>query len=306
VVLSLFILLVGCAAFFPPAVSAVEKTVGVIIPDIPFYRDIHNSFMARLSREDHGGRVEVITQRPYPDPISLSNAARKLIALDVDVIVAYGAPAALAAYREKTKIPVVYAVVYEPIASKIKAKNVTGVTSRVSISSLLRYLRGMSAITSLGVIYSSNEEDSLYQLKEVQNLSNQYGFKVEEINLKRPQDAQAALSGRKVDAIFVTGSSVASMTSSTIMEYAGEHRIPTASMIPAKSPPAIITLSSGPKDQGEKAADMVMKILGGVAPEKIKADSSGDVELVFNLREAKERGYKIPMDLITESTRLIQ
>lgn len=289
-----------------PRASAAEKTIGVIMTgDISYYRDVHSAFTSRLAREGHAAR-EIIMQKPFPDPISLSNAARKLIALDADVIVAYGAPAAIAAHMEKTKIPIVYAGVYEPLASKIKAKNITGISSKVSVSSLLRYLRAIKPVTTLGVIYSANEEDSLYQMKELQNLSHQHGFRVQEINLKRPQDAKAALSGKGIDAIFVTSSAIAGMAWPAIMEHSREHRAPTASMVPEKSSHAIITLSSNPKENGEKAADMVMKILDGVSVEKIKAESSSDVELIFNLKETISMGYRIPMDLVTEATRLIQ
>ncbi len=307
-VISLLVLCAWCAAFFPRSAFAAGKTIGVIMTgDISYYRDVHSAFTSRLAREGHAARVvEIIMQKPFPDPISLSNAARKLIALDADVIVAYGAPAAIAAHMEKTRIPIVYAGVYEPLASKIKAKNITGISSKVSVSSLLRYLRGIKPITNLGVIYSANEEDSLYQMKELQNLSQQHGFRVQEINLKRPQDAKAALSGKGIDAIFVTSSAIAGMAWPAIMEHSREHRAPTASMVMEKSSHAIITLSSNPKEQGEKAADMVMKILVGVSAERIRAESSSDVELIFNLKEAISMGYRIPMDLVTEATRLIQ
>ncbi len=286
--------------------SAAEKTIGIIIPDIPYYRELHSAFMARLSKGKIGSDLEIIVQKPYPDPISLSNAARKLIALDVDVIVTYGTPATLAAVREKTKIPIVYSGVYDPFVAKLKAKNITGVSSKVSVSSLLRYLRGFASISDIGVIYNSNEEDSFYQLKEIQSIANQYGFKIEELNLKRPADTRAVLSGKKVDALFITGSSVANVAAPSIMEFSREHRIPTASVVSDRNSHATVTLCANLKEQGELAAEMVAKILEGVPPERIKADSGKNIELVFNLKEAKAMGFRIPMDLITESTRLIQ
>jgi putative ABC transport system substrate-binding protein len=302
----LFLFLLGGMVWLPTSLFAAEKTIGVIIPDIPYYRDIHNAFIAKLNREGYGARVEIITQRPFPDPISLSNAARKLIALDADVIIAYGTPSALAVYGEKTKIPIVFAAVYDPFASKIRARNVTGVSSKISITSLLRYLKGITSVSTLGVIYSSNEEDSLSQMRELQKLSVQYGFTVEEINLKRPQDAKMLLSKKKCDAFFITSSSIAMMASPTIMEFSREYRIPTASMIPDRTSYALITLSSNPKEQGERVAAMVIKVLEGTPPERIKVDASSDIELVFNLKDARTMGFRIPMDLITEATKLIQ
>ena len=304
IVLSLFLL--GGIVWLPASLFAAEKTIGVIIPDISYYRDINNAFIAKLNREGYGARVEIITQRPFPDPVSLSNAVRKLIALDADVIITYGTPATLAAYGEKTKIPVVFSAVYDPFASKIRSRNITGVSSKISITSMLRYLKGMTSIATLGVVYSSNEDDSLYQFREIQKFSAQYGFVVEEINLKRPQDAKTLLSGKKCDAVFITGSSIAMMAFPAIIEFSREYRIPTASMIPDKTSNALITLSSNPKEQGERAAAMAIKVLEGVPPERIKVDASSDIELVFNLKDARTMGLRMPMDLITEATKLIQ
>ena len=294
-------------AFFCSPSLAAEKTIGVIMTgDIQYYKDMHDSFMSKLRRENYADKVEIIMQRPYPDPISLSNAARKLIANEVDVIVAYGAPAALAAFREKSQIPVVYSSVYEPLTSRIKAKNITGISSKASVSSLLRYLRGITSISSLGVIYSTNEEDSIHQMKELFRLSEQYGFKVEGLNLKRHNDAKNLFSGTKVDAIFITCSSIANMASSSIFDFSRDRRIPTVAMLPDRTSHAIVTLYASPREQGEKAADKAIRIINGVHPEGIKTDSSNEIELVFNLEELIGMGFKIPMDLVTEATKLIQ
>jgi putative ABC transport system substrate-binding protein len=285
-----FILFSVCHLFFPTPAPAAQKTIGVIIPgDIPYYRDIHNAFMAKLNREGYGAMVEIVVQKPYPDPISLSNSARKLIAFDIDVIVTYGTSAAIAVFGEKTKIPLVYSAVYDPLTPKIKARNITGISSKVSVSSLLRYLRGMA-----------------FQMRELLRLSQQYGFRVEGAEIKRIQDARTALSGKKVDALFITSSAVANIGSPALIEFAREHKIPTASLLPDKNHHAIITLSANPREQGEKVAEMVIKILDGANPERIKPDSSNSTDLVFNLKEAMTMGFKIPMDLVTEATRLIQ
>ncbi len=302
----LFVLLIPQLVFASHCFAA-KKTIGVIMTgDIPYYRDMENAFVSKLSRDGYLDNVDIIIQRPYPDPISLSNAARKLIALDVDIIVAYGAPAVIAVLREKTTIPVVYTGVYEPLTLKIRAKNITGTSSRISISSLLRYLKGMRTITTLGVIYSTNEEDSIYQMEELLRFSNQYGFKIEKINLRRPQDAKLLLSGKRFDAIFITTSSIANMASYSIMDFSRDYRIPTASLLPDKSSHAIITLYASPKELGEKAAEKVIKILNGTPPERIQADSSSNTELVFNLKETIAMGLRIPMELTTEATKLIQ
>lgn len=303
----LFLIIAGLFFLFQAHAVSADKTIGIIMTgDIPYYQELHSVFMARLEKEKGGDPAQVLVQRPYPDPISLSNAARKLIAMDVDVIVVYGAPAALAVMQEKTKIPMVYAAVYEPFTSKVKTKTTTGIQAKLSVSSLLRYLRGLTQISSLGVVYSSSEEDSVYQLKEIMRLSEQSGFRVEAVNLKRHQDARQALANRKMDAVLVTGSSVAHLAMPAILEFAKERKVPHASFMLNRNSGVIVTLAAGPSEQGEKAAEKVVRILEGVSPERIRAESSSDIELVFNLKEATAMGCRLPMELVTGATRLIK
>jgi len=291
----------------PAFCLAAENTIGVIMTgDIPYYNDLHKAFMTKLGQRGLASKTEVIVQKPYPDHISLSNAARKFIAMEVDVIVAYGAPAAVAVAKERTKIPMVYAAVYEPFISELKTRYSTGVYVKLSISSLLRYLRSLQQIKTLGVVYSSNEEDSVYQFSELAKLAAQYGMKIDGINLKRHQDAQAKLAGRQMDAVFLTGSSVAHMAMGQIIEYAKGRKIPHASFSLSTDARALVTIAASPANQGEKAADKVQKILDGIPPDKIKSEAATEIELIFNMKDATAMGMKIPMELVTEATRLIK
>ncbi|MBI5633916.1 MAG: hypothetical protein HZA15_10615 [Nitrospirae bacterium] len=291
-----------------PSVSlSADNRIGVIMTgNIPYYQELHKAFMARLGREGISAKTEVILQNPYPDAISLSNAARKLIVADVDVIVVYGASAAVSVLHEQTRIPMVYAAAYEPFMSQIKTRNSTGITIKLSPSRLLRYLRELTQISALAVVYSGNEADSLFQFREISKLAGQYGFKIEAVNLNRHQEAKTKLSGIKMDALFVTGSSVAHMAMPAIGELSRERKIPLASFLLCRDSHAVVALSTSPVEQGEKAAEKVIKILEGVSPEKVRVETAQDVELVFNFKEAVSMGWKMPMDLVTEATRLIK
>lgn len=302
-----FGILFSAFSIFPSICFSAENTIGVIMTgNIPYYQELHKAFMLRLGRDGISAKTGVIVQSPYPDAISLSNAARKLIAAEVDVIVVYGAPAAVSVLHEQTRIPMVYAAAYEPFMSQIKTRNSTGINIKLSISRLLRYLRELTQISTLAVVYSGNEEDSLFQFREMSKLAGQYGIKIEGVNLKRHQEAKAKFSGIKIDAILITGSSVAHMAMPAISEFGREWKIPLGSFLLCRDSDAVVTLATSPVEQGEKAAEKVIKILEGVSPEKIRIETAQDVELVFNFKEAVSMGWKMPMDLATEATRLIK
>lgn len=292
--------------FLPQDLMA--ETIGVIIPgNIQYYREVHNSFLARLKKEGFSERVEVILQKPHPDYISMSNAARKLSALDVDLIITYGAPPTVALLDLKTKIPTVYSCLSESFAQKVRGRNITGVSYRLFPSSLIRYIKEIVPVKTIGIIYSLNDPDSIMQMEEIRKASEQYGFKAELITLDTARDVRRILSIRDIDAIFITQTPVAELALPQIIQYARLRRIPTASLLPGDAGHhPTIALYIRQKELGEKIAEIAIGIMDGLSPERIKVSCCNEVELVFNLREVKEMGYKIPMDLVATATRLIQ
>src|SRR5574340_787140 len=80
-------LLLGAA----PA-GAGDKTIGVVLSgNIGYYQEIHKAFMNGLIKEGFDKRkVDTLLQMPAPDPLSWTNAVRKLVVADVNVLVTYG------------------------------------------------------------------------------------------------------------------------------------------------------------------------------------------------------------------------
>lgn len=284
------------------------ETIGIIMSgNIHYYNEIHRAFLSRLKKEGYSDRVEIVLQKPYPDYISLSNAARKLNALDVDLIITYGAGSTMAVMDTKTKTPLIYSCLSETFAQRIRGRNITGISYRLIPSSLLRYIKEIVTIKSIGIIYNSNDPDSLSQMEDIRKASEQYGMRAELINLSTVRDVKKVLSGRGIDAIFITQVPVTETAFTQIIEFSRSQRIPTASMLPGTSGHyPTIALYTREKEIGERIAEMTIKILDGLSPDKVKVSCCNEVELVFNLKEVKEMGYKIPMDLVATATKLIQ
>lgn len=288
--------------------SLAEKRIGVIMTgDILYYGAMHEAFVAELKKKGpQFDDMEIILQRPFPDSISWSNAARKLIAVDVDLIVTYGLPATRAVINEKTRIPLVYTGVYDPETAAVSGKNVTGCGFKVPLSSLLRYFRRLKEIDSISIVYSTIEEDSLRQLDELQLLASAQNIKIQKIDIRSREDVEkVGASGE--DAVFVTGSSLAHLWLDDILSLARKKKNPVADIFPDPEEEGVLmTLYQPPHEQGEMAADMAARILLGEAPQAIPSYVFRDTELVFNLVEAKDIGITFPVQLVIEATRVIK
>jgi putative ABC transport system substrate-binding protein len=303
--LRLFTALLLCAA---PALAA-DKTVGVVMSgNVGYYQDVHRAFVGALAKEGFDHRVvDTLLQMPSPDPLSWTNAARKLVVAEVNVLVTYGAPASLSAIRETKSIPQVFAAVYDPSAVGVSARNVTGISSKVPMTSLLKYLKKMIPFTRLAVIYNELEPDSVRQADELVQLEGQYGFQTVKMPVKRADEARKLVFTGKADAVLISVSAAVNEAIESIVKNAHAAKVPTISQLGGTAEHGVIlSIAPSATEQGETAARQAARLLRGETPAGIPAEVPKLVELVVNLKEAGAIGIKVPFDLITDATRVIK
>lgn len=284
------------------------KRIGVVMTgDVPYYREMHESFVAEINKRfAGGGMVEIILQRPFPNPISWSNAARKLIAFDVDLIVSYGSPATAAVLHEKSRIPLVYAGVYEPDQAAVAGRNATGCGFKVPLSSIIRYLKGLKPMNTIGILFSSDEEDSVRQYAAMRAFAVQQNIQAERLDIRSRADL-GKLQETKADAVFITGSSLVHLWIDDILPVLKKKNIPAADIFSADAQSGIVmTLHHPPHTQGRMAGEMASRILLGAHPGSIAPHTFRETELVLNLLEARRLGITFPIQLLVEASKVWQ
>jgi putative ABC transport system substrate-binding protein len=301
----LTVLLVMSASF----AGAADKTVGVIMSgNLGYYQEVQKAFAGAIAKEGFDFRkVDTLLQMPSPDMLSWTNSARKLTVAEVNVLVTYGAPAAIAAIKETKSIPIVYAAVYDPSAVGVTARNITGISCKVPLTSLLRYLRKLAPFTKVAVVYNESEPDSVRQAEELGQLESQYGFQSVRMPVRKPDDAKKLAFAGKADAVFITMSAAANEALDAIVKSAHSAKIPTISQTGGSGEKGVIlSLAPSATEQGEAAGRIAARLLRGENPAGIPPEVPKLVELVLNLKEANALGIKVPMDLITDATRVIK
>jgi putative ABC transport system substrate-binding protein len=304
----MYMLLCALLLSAAPAFAA-DKTLGVVMSgNVSYYQDIHRAFVGEMAKEgfDHT-KVDTLLQMPSPDPMSWTNASRKLVVAEVDVLVTYGAPAALAALKETKSVPLVFAGVYDPAACGVAGRNATGISSKVPLTSLLKYLKKMVPFTKLAVVYNELEPDSVKQVEELAQLEGQYGFQTVRMSVKKSDDARKLSFTGKADAVFISVSSAVNEALDAIVKNAHAAKAPTISQLGGSSEHGVIlSLAPSAQEQGEAAGRLVARILRGEKPAGLPAEVPKLVELVLNLKEAGAMGIKVPFDLITDATKVIK
>lgn len=289
--------------------SAWSKTlVGVMMPgNSPYFQEIHKAFLTTLvAKSPTGTNFEIMIQKPFPDAIAMSNAARKILAADPDIIIAYGTSATLVVLNEKSRIPLIYGAVYVPLTSQLAGPTTTGCGFKIPLTSLLRYLRELKKIETLNVLYCSLEDDSVRQLNELAELAKEQQLTLNPIDLKNREDLKKATLD-KGEALFLTGSGVVASMLDEILAMARTRQQPSAGTFPDRDEAGItITLYHDPLTQGRKIAEIAALVLAGRSPREIKPESLRNTELMFNLKEAKNIGVKIPFQLVAEASKVIK
>lgn len=286
--------------------NAQAFTVGVILTrNNPLFEKMHEHFTAELNSRAEGKDITLIVQRPYADPIAWTNTAKKFVVAEVDVIVAYGTPATLAALNLKSDIPVIFAGVYSPALESIKSGRASGLCSKMPLSSFVRYIKATAQSDKIAVLYSGVEADSALQTAEIMDLAARAGFQAEAVNLSRASETTQTLSAVDAGYYVVTSSAILSTTYGSILRIANNKKVPIASLLYGQDARATITLTTDPEEHGVDAAKRTLKVKSGFKPNTIETSCSDKVELIFNMREATKLGINIPMELVTGATRII-
>lgn len=282
------------------------KTVGIIMTgDIPYYHDVHQALLDEMSPYFSEQNIEVITQTPLPNPMSWTNAARKLKALGSDVIVAYGLPATLATMKETSKTPIIFAGVYSPETMNIGGGNVTGISSTLSLRTVLRKLKSISNLSRIGIIFNKTEKDSIIQAREVKKYEKKIGFKTVLLNISSELDNDK-IAG--LDALILTSCSAGMCKPHLpeIIAQARKNKVPTVALLSGAEDMVLLTFSAAAQEQGKQAAVMLRKVLQGESPDKIPVQNPEQLEVIVNLKEARAMGIEVSAEVLDSATRVIE
>ena len=286
--------------------TAQAKTIGVIMTgNIPFYQAIHAAMLEELAPVIEEKDIEIVMQTPVPNPMSWTNAARKLKAIGSDLIITYGMPATLTTMKEESKTPIVYGGVYSPKSLKISGKNATGISSTVSVRSLLRNLRKLTNFSEVGVVFNKTEKDSILQAREVKKFEKGLKFKTRLLNISS-DDYVEKMSTCKAVILTACSAGMCMPHLPQVVQKANELKIPTVAMLEGAEDLVVLTISPSPQEQGKNVGDMARKILGGVKPQDIPPREPEQISIIINVKLAKSIGLEVPPDLVSEATRVIE
>lgn len=306
----LFNIILLVCAFAPLAIPVQSYAItiaAIMSSDQPRYREAHRSFVKSIAAHGYiSPSTEIILLTPNADPLSWVAEVRKLNITRPDLIVTYGAPVSLVAVREATGTPVVSVDVF---TSELPVKGICGVSSRVSMVTLLKTLLEIRPYRRIGVLYTPRESGSQQQLDDVKKYAAKLGITVLEgsVSTAAALDVELGRLLDKCDAVVVTEGGLFGQQFERIISRSKARKIPVASTMPdAADRGAIVSLEINPQEQGYLAAEMAVRILEGAKTEFLPLIPPHRIDLIINMRRAREIGIEIPLSAQRSATRLIK
>ena len=264
-----------------------------------------------------GKNVSYVYQSARSNPSRFSEAAKALVELDVDVIVAGSAPALRAAYGATRTIPIVAgdfttdAIADGYIRSYARpGGNVTGVfLDAPEIAGKWFELLNATIPDLSRVAVLWDPGPGAVHLKAVRNVAASLDIELQVVEIRKPEDIETAfdvLHGEP-QAVVMLPSPLIYGQSAQLARLTLKHRLPATSMARGFAIGGGV-IAYGPEivSSWERMAVLAAKVLSGSSPAEIPVERPEKIELVVNLRSAKLLGLTIPQLVLLRADEIIR
>jgi putative tryptophan/tyrosine transport system substrate-binding protein len=280
-----------------------------------------SAFLSRLHDLGYveGQNIEIVTRYADADSTRLPLLADELVRLRPDLIVALDPPAALAAKKATASIPIIAAILNDPVRLGLIASyarpggNLTGILSQVEglpgkqveIAQEL-----VPAITLIGVLANPANATHAYQRQEVETAAAAKGVKVIAAETRSKGDLEPAFNSLRAAGVrlaIVLRDNMFVSERRRIADLATTMRLPTIgsqnSYVEAGGP---ISYGVEDSENHHRAADFVDKILKGAKPADLPVEFPTKLLLVINMKTAKTLDLTIPPTLLSRADEVIE
>jgi ABC-type uncharacterized transport system substrate-binding protein len=262
------------------------------------------------------GRDVVIETRWAEGRIDqLPALAAELVGLKVDIIVGVGAVVARAAKSATTTIPVVMAVVIDPVEDGLVASlerpggNLTGLTTfdpqeaRKKLELLKEVVPGLARVAILG-------DQALRDKNGHEEQARAMGLQPQSLKIAGASPdlhgVFQAMERARADALLVLELPATVAHRRRIGELAAQQRLPTLFAGGSSDAGGLLAYGTRVTKASRRLAAYVDRIVKGAQPADLPFEVVVRPELIVNLKTAQEIGVTIPPEVLKRAGRVIQ
>jgi putative tryptophan/tyrosine transport system substrate-binding protein len=282
--------------------------------------DLQAAFTEALQERGYDARHTLLEYR-FADGSAerLASMADELVRSKVDILVTDGTPAALAAKRATTSIPIVMMGPADPVGVGLVSSlarpggNVTGMSAAIGdiaakgVALLQELVPRISRIAFLGNATNVVNRATFSNAKAA---ADRLGVVIDYVSATTPSEIPQALASvgkSSVQGAIVSADGVIGSRIAEIVQFMARGRLPAVyfrdTFVEAGG-----LMSYGPRSREflRGAAVYVDKILKGAKPADLPIEQPLRFDLVLNVKTAKAQGLTIPPSLLLRADRVIE
>jgi len=247
----------------------------------------------------------------------LPTLAGELVRLKVDLIITQGTPAALAAKKATTTIPIVMAIVGNPVETGIVASlarpggNITGSSffwADLAAKRLELIKTVLPKLARAGVLMNPDNPAMGSILRAVEERGQALNVKVQAVNVRSVVELEAALKLAKAqtDGLIVVDDGLFIGNARRVADLAMRNRLPSVGFREYCEAGGLVAYGVDFPHIWRRSMIFVDKILKGAKPRDLPVEQAQKFEFVINMTTAKTLGVTIPQSLLLRADEVIQ
>ena len=243
---------------------------------------------------------------------------KELIEMKPDVIVTAGPQAGRALKQATDTLPVVMAVISDPVAEGLVQSlarpggNITGIAfqnTELTVKRLELLKQVIPKATRIAVLVDSTFGRS-GGVPELQVAARSLGLELQTLEVRGPADFNAAFRSARnarAEGLVVLASPLLNAHRKSLLDHAARSRLPATYEFQSFVEDGGL-MSYGPNsiDMYRRSGTYVDKILKGAKPGDLPVEQAARFDLVINLKTAKALGLTIPPSVLARADQVIE
>jgi ABC-type uncharacterized transport system substrate-binding protein len=318
----MFVLAASILAFVPPVEAQQSKVyrVGVLVPGEAWYEIIEGLRVGLKQLGLEEGKQIVLSIKDWKGDAKMAEAAAKSFEQEkVSLIFTTSTNSTIAARRATAEIPIVFCAGTDPVVVGLvdsfakPGGRLTGVYHPITdlTAKRLEILKEIvPKLRRVVTFYDPQLRTGIESSKLAREAAQQLGVQLVERHFATVEELQTsvhALKAGEVDAYLAVSDPAASNQAQLIIDTARVKRLPTMfDFLSHVTKGGLASYAVSFHEMGRLSAKYVQRILTGVKAQDLPVEGIDKIELVINLKTAKQIGLTIPPNVLARADKVIK
>lgn len=260
--------------------------------------------------------LEIDFMNAEGDQSQVQTMSKKLVDNGNELLIGIATPAAQGLANATTELPIIMGAVTDPVGANLVTDlkkpggNITGISDQTPVEDAVSLIKEITPdAKTIGVLYSSNEDNSKIQVAEFKAAAEEAGYTVLEYAVASSNEIAATVevASSKADVLFTPVDNTVASAFSTVVSVANKTKTPIfTSVEDMVKGGGIASVTLSQYDLGVATGKMAAKILDGANPEDTPVQIFNEGTVVVNQKVAKELGITLSDDVISKASKVIE